>query len=101
MIKNSEPLSMAEALEYIKGEEETETKVVEFIKKFSKLTPKDAKALRQELDSFGFVKVKPEYSIKIVDVLPETIEELNKIFIDVTLEEDEANKILEAVKKFK
>jgi DNA-directed RNA polymerase subunit F len=101
MIKNSEPLSMAEALEYIKGEEETETKVADFIKKFNKLKPKEAKELRVQIESLGFMKVKPEYSVKIVDILPETIEELNKIFVDVTLEDDEANKILDAVKKFK
>jgi DNA-directed RNA polymerase subunit F len=101
MIKNSEPLSMAESLEYIKGEEEGEVKMVDFIKKFSKLNVKDAKALRQEIDSLGNIKVRPEYTVKIIDLLPETIEELNKIFVDVTLEDDEANKILEAVKKFK
>jgi DNA-directed RNA polymerase subunit F len=101
MIKNSEPLSMAESLEYIKGDEENETKVAEFIKKFSKLKPKEAKELRQEIDSMGIIKVRPEYSVKIVDLLPETAEELNKIFVDVTLEENETNKILEAVKKYK
>jgi DNA-directed RNA polymerase subunit F len=101
MIKNSEPLSMAESLEYIKSEEESETKIVDFIKKFSKLNPKDAKELRQQIDSFGIIKVIPEYSVKIVDLLPETVEELNKIFVDIILEDDEANKILEAVKKFK
>jgi DNA-directed RNA polymerase subunit F len=100
MIKNSEPLSMAEALEYIKNEE-GETKIVEFIKKFSKLEPKEAKELREQIDSLGIIKIKPEYSIKIADLLPITAEELNKIFVDVTLEEDESNKILEAVKKFK
>ena len=91
---------MAEALEYIKNEE-GETKIVEFIKKFSKLEPKEAKELREQIDSLGIIKIKPEYSIKIADLLPITAEELNKIFVDVTLEEDESNKILEAVKKFK
>jgi DNA-directed RNA polymerase subunit F len=100
MIKNSEPLSMGEALEYIK-EEENETKVVEFIKKFNKLKPKEAKELRQKIESLGIIKIKPEYVVKVVDILPETAEELNKIFADVTLEEDEANRILEEVKKFK
>jgi DNA-directed RNA polymerase subunit F len=77
------------------------SKIIDFIKKFSKLSPKDAKELRQEIDSLGNIKIRPEYSVKIVDLLPETVEELNKIFVDVTLEDDEANKILEAVKKFK
>jgi DNA-directed RNA polymerase subunit F len=101
MIKNSEPLSMAEALEYISGEEESETKAADFIKKFNKLKPKEAKELRQKIESLAIIKIKPEYVVKVVDILPETAEELNKIFADVTLEEDEANRILEEVKKFK
>ena len=43
MIKNSEPLSMAEAIEYIKKEEGNETDIVRFIKKFNKLKIKEAR----------------------------------------------------------
>ena len=92
---------MAEALEYISEDEENETKVVDFIKKFNKLKPKEAKELRQQIESLGIIKIKPEYIIKVIDILPENIDELNKIFADVTLEEDEANRILEEIKKFK
>jgi DNA-directed RNA polymerase subunit F len=99
MIKNSEPVSMAEAAEYIKKEEESE--IIGFIKKFSKLDVKEAKNLRSELENLGIIKVREELIAKIIDVLPETQEELNKIFIDVDLDEDEAKKILETIKKFK
>lgn len=101
MIKNNESVSMAEAIEYIKKDGDSETEVVGFIKKFNKLKAKEAKELKQEIESFGMIKIKPDYVVKIIDFLPETPEELNKIFIDVSLDEDESKKILDTIKKFK
>jgi DNA-directed RNA polymerase subunit F len=101
MIKNSEPFSMAEAIEYIKKDEEKETEIVGFIKKFNKLKAKEAKELKQDIERLDLIKIKPEYAIKIVDILPDSSEELNKIFVDVSLDEDETKKILESVKRFK
>ncbi len=101
MIKNSELLSMAEVLEYVKESGEKETDVVGFIKKFNKLKPKEAKELKQELERLEIMKIKPDYIVKMIDLLPETSEELNKIFIDVSLDEDETRRILETIKKFK
>jgi DNA-directed RNA polymerase subunit F len=101
MIKNSEPLSMTEVVEYIKKGGEGEAEVVGFIKKFNKIKPKEAKELKQEMEALGIVKIKPEYIIKIIDLLPENAEELNKIFVDVSLDGDETKKILDAIKKYK
>jgi DNA-directed RNA polymerase subunit F len=101
MIKNSEVLSMAEAIEFIKKDEEKETDIVGFIKKFNKLKAKDAKELKQEIERMDIIKIKPEYVVKIIDILPDSPEELNKIFVDVSLDEDETKKVLDAIKKFK
>jgi DNA-directed RNA polymerase subunit F len=101
MIKNSEVLSMAEAIEFIKKDEEKETDIVGFIKKFNKLKSKDAKELKQEIERMDIIKIKPEYVVKIIDILPDSPEELNKIFVDVSLDEDETKKVLDAIKKFK
>ncbi len=101
MIKNNEPLSMAEASEYINKNEENEKEIVGFIKKFNKLKIKDAKELKREIENLNIIKIKPENTVKIIDILPETQEELNKIFIDVSLDEDETKNILETIKKFK
>ena len=100
MIKNSEPLSMSEALEYIKNSGESETEISAFIKKFNKLKVKDAKELKQEIQNLNLIKIKSENIVKIVDILPENAEELNKIFVDVSLDEDETKKILDTIKKF-
>ena len=100
MIINKEPLSMAEALEYTNSENETETEVIGFIKKFMK-TKKGVKELKRKLQELGLLKVKAEHIAKIIDLMPETAEELNKIFVDVSLDEDEVQKIANIVKEFK
>jgi len=101
MIKNTEPLSMAEVIEYVKKDRESGTEIIGFIKKFNKLKIKEAKELKQEIESLAIIKMKPEYIVKIIDILPETTEELNKIFVDVSLDEDETQKILDTIKKYK
>ena len=47
------------------------------------------------------LKIKNEHIVKIIDLMPEDASDLNKIFTDVSLTEDETKKILEAVKQFK
>ena len=71
-----------------------------FIKKFSKLDLKNAEKLEEELESLDLIKLKEEYIIKIIDLLPEDAADLNKILVDVSLDEDETKKILEVVKKY-
>ena len=46
------------------------------------------------------MKVKQEHIAKIIDFVPEKAEDLNKIFNDINLEEDEITKILSEVKKY-
>lgn len=100
MIKNNEPLSMAEAKGYIKKHEGSETDILGFINKFTKLSPKEAIELRKKLEDMKMMKLKKEHIVKIIDIMPENPENLNKIFVDVGLDEDETKKILETVKEF-
>ncbi len=101
MIKNSEALSMSEAIEYVKKIKDKEKDVAEFMKKFIKLNVKEAKELRKKIEGLGLMKIKTEHIAKILDLMPESIGELNKIFIDISLDEDEAKNILETIKEFK
>ncbi len=97
MIKNSEPLSMAESSEYLeKGDD-----ALVFIKKFTKMKPGKAKELRKKLQDLKNIKINDKHISKVIDVLPEKSEEINKIFMDVALDEDETKKILEIVKEYK
>ncbi|MBA7647731.1 hypothetical protein ES703_55510 [subsurface metagenome] len=100
MIKNNEPLSMIEASKYIKKTED-EADVLGFIKKFAKVNLKEAKELRKKIKELELMKVKTEHIVKIIDLMPENAEDLNKIFANVSLNEDETKKILETVKEFK
>lgn len=98
MITDNKSLSMAEVLEYTKDKE---SDIFQFIKKFAQLTPKEAKELRGKLEALELMKMKPEHISKVIDVFPDTAEELNKIFIGVSLDEDESKKILDTIKEYK
>ena len=98
MIRDNQALSMAEVLEYTKDKE---SDILQFIKKFTKFTPEKAKELRGKLEGLELMKIKPEHISKIIDLVPENQEDLNKIFVGVSLNEDESKKILDTVKEFK
>jgi len=101
MIKSNEPLSLSEASEYIKKAKDDDTETVGFVKKFLRLNAEDSKKLRKELENLNLIKLNSKSTTKIIDFLPEDGEDLNKIFTDITLNEDEANKIIDTVKEFK
>lgn len=101
MIKDTELLSMAEVTPYIKKDADSEADLIGFIKKFGKLNSKQSKELREKIEKLDFVKVNEMHIVKIIDLMPETAEELNKLFTDVSLNEDETNKILETTKEFR
>ncbi len=101
MIISKEPLSMIEALKYIKEDEASETDVVGFIKKFVKVKKGGIEELRKNLEGLELMKVKKEQIAKIIDLIPETKEDLNKIFVDVSLDENESQKIINAIKESK
>jgi len=99
MIKNKEPLSMIEVAEYIKDNENA-VELIKFIKKFEKIDYKKAKELKKKIEELNFMKIKQEHISKIIDTMPETAEDLNKIFVDISLDENETKKILDTVKEF-
>jgi DNA-directed RNA polymerase subunit F len=103
MIINTQSLSMAEAMEYIKksADEDSKADITGFIKKFNKLSFKDAKELKGKLNELNLMKLKKEHISKIIELMPENAQDLNKIFIDVSLDENETKRILETVKEFK
>ncbi len=99
MIKNRTPLSMTESLEYLKDKKNVELK--SFINKFSKLTGKEAKELKEKLISLNLIKLNDKHLSKLMDLLPEDKEELNKVLVGVELDEDETNNVLQTIKEFK
>lgn len=101
MIKSIEPLSMPEVKEIIgKSESEKSKEILAFLKKFNKLEAKEAKKLREEIENLGLLKIKNHHIVNIIDILPVDTGDINKIFIDVSLDQNESNQILEVVKKY-
>ena len=109
MIKNIDPISIVEVREIInesikdKKEEKEESnsrKVLSFTRKISKISQEDAEKLKKEIDTLGILKIKPAYLVKLVDILPRDAEDVRKIFIDVTLDQNEINQIVGIIKKY-
>ena len=92
---------MAESKEYVKDNSENEEVMKGFIKKFIKLKPGEAKELRKKLELLDLMKMREEYVAKLIDLLPDNSEDLNKIFNDTSLDEDETKKILDTISEFK
>lgn len=101
MIKNTTPLSMTEAMEYLNKDPSSEEEIKKFGKKFVQLKPEKAREMRKKLESLDLMKMRPEHIVKIIDLLPENSENLNKIFNDVSLNEDEIKKILGTIEELK
>ena len=99
MIIEKKPLSMVEAREYM--DKDSETDIQGFVKKFIILKPEKAKELKEKIQKMDMLKIKEEHIVKIIDLMPEIEEDINKIFNDVSLDEDETKKLLETIKEFK
>jgi len=103
MIKDTTALNLAEVKKALGDVEDSEKKkqLEIFIKKFSKIQIKKSEELKKELQELNLLKLKSEHIVKIIDILPEDSSDLNKIFVDVNLDEDETNRVLDIVKKYK
>lgn len=97
MIKNREPLSMAEATDLI--DKERGADFLAFIKKFTKTKTKDAENIRKSLASLDLMKLDDKTISKIIDLLPENEEELSKIFVGISLDDEETKKVLGVLQK--
>ncbi|MAH06777.1 hypothetical protein CMI38_00840 [Candidatus Pacearchaeota archaeon] len=103
MILDREPLNMSEVSEILKDIDDSDKKeeIELYLKKFLKAKPGQAKKIKEGLEELDSLKIKREHIVKIVDLLPSDVSDLNKVFTDVSLSEDETNKILEIVKSSK
>ena len=103
MILDRTPINMNEVAEIIAEIEDSPKKeeMELYLKKFMKAKPAQAKKIKEEVESLDSIKIKRDHIVKIVDLLPADASDLNKIFTDVSLNEEEINKILEIVKNSK
>ena len=99
MILNKTPLALAEVKEHMKNVEETKP-VMLYLKKFCKISKGDADKLAADVRALNNPKIREETIVKILDMLPRDAEDINKIFLDVSLTEEEINAILVLIKKY-
>lgn len=97
-IKEERPISLAEVMA-LSGDSEKATSIKKFIKGFSKMDVKEAQEIKEELRALDLIKLKEAHIVKIVDFLPTSASELNKVIIDLSLDQEEINKILDVTKK--
>ena len=99
-ILSSKPLAMAEVADLVKKVEGFENKQTSlYLKAFSKVKIADAKEMIEKLRALKNVKIKESHIVKVIDFMPQDAEDVNKIFSDVSLSEEEINSILQITKK--
>ena len=103
MILDRTPINISEVEEIVNNIDDSEKKekIKLYLKKFLKVDHKQAKNIKNKIEELDSIKIKREHLVKIIDLLPNDASDLNKIFIDVSLNEEEINKILEIVKNSK
>jgi len=105
------PISLAEIKEKLHEVESRDkekvlsfrgNKVRDYLNKVVKIDKKTALELKQKLLSLDIPRLKDRQIIKIVDMLPEDIEELRAVFTGevTTITQENLEKIVEAVKPF-
>ena len=99
VVKEENPITMAEVVA-LAGDSERGEDIKKFIKKFNKMDIKKAKEMRAELKALDLIKLKDDHIVKIVDFVPTDVSGLNKVIIEVSLDQEEVNKILEVTKKY-
>lgn len=97
-IHNKTPLMLAEVKEMV-GKMEEKQELKDYLKKFTKLSKEKAEKMRQELRELNNIKFKEENIVKLVDFAPQSTEELNKVFTETSLTEEEVNAVLNITKK--
>lgn len=93
---------MAETKEILKSYETDKAKsALLLIKKFTKISNREARTLFEDIKKLNLEKLKDEDIVKIIDFMPEDAESLRKIFIgsSINLDQDEISKILEFTKQ--
>ena len=99
IVLSKKPLSLGEVKEYIKNDDEKKA-LIEYLKNFTLVEKEKAVKLAAELSALKNHKIKEENIVKIIDLKPSDLDDVNKIFVDASLTEEEANVVLEIVKKY-
>lgn len=92
-IKEERPITMAEVVA-LAGDSEKSQEIKKFIANFTKMKAEEAIKIKEELAGLDILKLKEAHIVKIVDFMPTDATELNKILSDISLDQEEMEKIL-------
>jgi|TARA_B100001971_G_C18120972_1_gene499420 DNA-directed RNA polymerase subunit F len=98
-IKEERPITMAEVVS-LSGDSEKGAIIKSFIKNFNKTPLDKALEMKEALKNLDLIKLKESHIVKMVDFMPSDSIELNKILIDVSLDQEEVTKILDVIGKY-
>ncbi|MAE49279.1 hypothetical protein CMI48_00470 [Candidatus Pacearchaeota archaeon] len=93
---NKTPLTLAEVKAQLPKSDE-QRPVDAYLKKFAKQKPADAKKQLEALRDLKNLKLKESHLVKLVDLQPKDAEDVHKVVNDVSLSEEEANAIVQAL----
>ncbi len=77
-------------------------KTEEYLNQFTVLDLKNSRELKEKLTKMNIPRLKEEYMIKIIDLMPSSVEELKSILsgYTVTVTNDNLKKIIDVVKEY-
>jgi DNA-directed RNA polymerase subunit F len=106
-IISKRPVCLGEVKEILGKKEKEENQRIEmmreYLNNFLKITPENAKKLKEEIKALNIPKIDEEHMVKIIDIMPIDADDVKKIFFgtSVALTQDEIQKILDVVKKYR
>lgn len=97
VVKEERPLMISEVHNLIKESDKAE-EIKKFLDTFGKVNLEKDLEIKKQLEELNLLKLKEQHIVKIVDFKPESVIELNKIISDVSLDSEEASKVLNVIK---
>ena len=100
------PIDMAhvrDILSQIKDQNHEQKVTFEYLSKFAKLSKEDAEKAFNELKEANIPRLKDKHIVKLIDLLPKTVDEVKTIFLkeEITLSKEDLQKILDVLSKYR
>ena len=108
-IVKEEPITMAELKEELKKIKKRDEelnfraeKTEEYLNQFQILKEKEAKELRKKIEELEVPRLRPEHIVKLIDILPNTPEEVKTVLqgYTITVTKENLKKIADAIREF-
>ncbi|MFW6026226.1 MAG: hypothetical protein ACOCRX_07775 [Candidatus Woesearchaeota archaeon] len=108
-IKSKEPKTLSEVKKILNEvEEERElnfrsSKTMDYVNRFVNLSLDEVNKLKEEIKGLEILRLKDEHIAKIIDFMPESVDEFKLIFQGsyVTFSEDDIESIVKVIDEFK